>query len=482
MAINAMVEKSTGKPKIHPVLLCGGSGSRLWPLSRALHPKQLLSLASERSLLQETALRASGGPFALPTVICNEEHRFLVAEQFREISIEPDSIILERDGRNTAPALAIAALKLSSEDPDALLLVLPTDHVIQKPENFVAAVTLGLAPATDGVVVFGIKPTAPETGYGYIRRGDEMANAPGCYQVEAFFEKPDLSTAQNFLGDGGYFWNSGMFLVSARWYLAELRRLKPALLDACQKAWDGRKSDLDFVRLDDDAFSRSEAISIDYAVMEHTQNAVVVPIEAGWSDLGSWDALWELANKDGDGNAVLGDVVTWNVQDSILQSNGPIVAAVGVKDIVVVATDDAVLVVPRSNAQDVTKLVSLMRRDGRKELTAHTTVYRPWGSYKLLESEITYQVKRVTVNPGGKLSLQLHHRRAEHWVVVSGTATVTRGEESMDLMQNQSAYIPIGTKHRLENKTSESLHIIEVQTGDYLGEDDIVRFDDIYGR
>jgi len=468
---------------VHPVLLCGGAGSRLWPLSRALHPKQLLSLASDRSLLQETALRACDELFAPPTVICNEEHRFLVAEQFREISIEPDSIILERDGRNTAPALAIAALKLGADNPDALLLVLPTDHVIKDPKEFVRASTLALAAATDAIVVFGIEPTAPETGYGYIRRGIQLDTAPGCYQVDAFVEKPDLSTAEQFLGDGGYFWNSGMFLVSAGRFLAELERLQPAMLTACQKAWDGHKSDLDFVRIDPDEFSQSEPISIDYAVMEHTQNAVVVPMDAGWNDIGSWGALWDIADKDDAGNVVSGDIITHDVENCYLRGDGLVVAAVSVRDLVVVATDDAVLVVPRDAAQDVAKLVDNLRHLNRKERTQHTTVYRPWGSYKVLETSPTFQVKRVTVNPGGKLSLQLHHRRAEHWVVVSGEAFVTRGEETLTLHHNESTYIPIGTKHRLENQhATQPLHIIEVQTGDYLGEDDIVRFDDVYGR
>jgi mannose-1-phosphate guanylyltransferase/mannose-6-phosphate isomerase len=478
-----MAAKPFDDRAIHPVLLCGGTGSRLWPLSRALHPKQLLSLASDRSLLQETILRTSGTPFAAPTIICNEEYRFIVAEQIRELSIDPKSIILEREGRNTAPALAIAALDLGSSDPDALLLVLPTDHLIQNPEKFSTTVAAALAAANDSIIVFGVEPSRPETGYGYIRRGKQLELAPGTFHVDAFTEKPDLATAQEFLSDGGYYWNSGVFLVSAKRYLSELDRLQPAMLVACQKAWDGRRSDLDFVRIDADAFAQSEHISIDFAVMERTQDAVVVPLDAGWSDIGSWAELWEIAEKDQAGNVVVGDVITHDVKNSYLRSDGLVVAAVGLTDIVIVATDDVVLVVPRDGAQDVTKIVESMRKNQRKERTQHTIVHRPWGSYKVLEESGTFKVKRVSVNAGGKLSLQLHHRRVEHWVVVSGEAFVTRGEETLTLRQNESTFIPTGTKHRLENHhETEPLHIIEVQTGEYLGEDDIVRFDDVYGR
>ncbi|MBT5860441.1 MAG: mannose-1-phosphate guanylyltransferase/mannose-6-phosphate isomerase [Alphaproteobacteria bacterium] len=472
----------SGAGTIHPVLLCGGSGSRLWPLSRSLHPKQLLSLASERSLLQDTASRVHGGRFAAPTVICNEEHRFLVAEQFREIAVDPHAILLEREGRNTAPAAAIAALQIQDTNADAVMLILPTDHVVADQDQFLGAVEIAQSGSKDAMVVFGITAIAAETGYGYIRRGSDLDGSSGCFQVAAFQEKPDRETAQGYVSQGGYFWNSGMFLVSVQHYLDELGRLQPAMLEICRRAWDQRQSDLDFVRMDPDVFAQAESKSIDYAVMEHTSNAAVVPMDAGWSDVGSWGALWDLAEKDADGNVMSGDVVAWDVQDSYLRANGSIIAAVGVKDLVVVATDDAVLVVPRSQSQDVTKMVAMLRAEGRKELAADTTVYRPWGAYKVLESGDTFQVKRVTVNPGAKLSLQLHHKRAEHWVVVSGSATVTRGEDTLELSRNQSAYIPIGTKHRLENKGKEPLHIIEVQTGDYLGEDDIVRFDDAYGR
>ena len=433
-------------------------------------------------MLQDTAERVTGARFAPPTIVCNEANRFLVAEQLRAIGVAPNSILLEPEGRNTAPAAAIAALGIVGDDSDAVLLILPTDHVVQEPEHFYDAVNVAMAAPKDAVVVFGVVPTGPETGYGYIRQGGALANTLGCYRVEAFVEKPDRAKAAEYLAEGGYLWNSGMILVTARQYLVELGRLQPAMLEACRTAWNQRGSDLDFVRVDSDAFARAESLSIDYAVMEHTGNATVVTMDAGWGDVGSWNAVWQLADKDAEGNFLSGDVVAWDVQDSYLRSVTAIIAAVGVKDLVVVATGDAVLVVPRAQAQGVTKIVAKLRQAGRKEIASHTTVDRPWGSYKVLESTATFQVKAVTVNPGGQLSLQLHRRRAEHWVVVSGAATVTRGEETLELKPSQSAYIPIGTRRRLTNRTAEPLHIVEVQTGDYFGEDDIVRFDDEYGR
>ncbi len=468
---------------VHPVILSGGAGTRLWPVSRTLYPKQLLPLVSERTMLQETVRRVAGKGFAPPVVVCNEEHRFLIAGQLRELDIAPSRMVLEPVGRNTAPAAAVAALLLAGEDADAVMLLLPSDHVVEDVSGFLAAVETGLAAAENGALVtFGIPPTGPETGYGYIRRGAAYAGAKGCFRIARFVEKPDLEEARRLVRAGDYHWNSGMFLVRAGRYLEELERLKPEMVECCRRAVAGAVEDLDFLRLEAEAFSGIEPLSIDYAVMEHTEAAVVVPADMGWSDVGSWSALWEIGAKDGDGNVVLGDVITDGTTDSYIRSEGRLVAALGLDNVVVVATDDVVLVVRRDEAQNVKKVVEALARAGRPEHSVHTKVYRPWGYYQSIDAGDRFQVKRLHVNPGQKLSLQMHHHRAEHWVVVSGTAKVTRGDETFLLNENESTYLPLGVKHALENPGDAPLCVIEVQSGDYLGEDDIVRFEDRYGR
>ena len=468
---------------VHPVILSGGAGTRLWPVSRTLYPKQLLPLVSERTMLQETVRRVAGKGFAPPVVVCNEEHRFLIAGQLRELDIAPSRMVLEPVGRNTAPAAAVAALLLAGDDADAVMLLLPSDHVVEDVSGFLAAVETGLAAAANGALVtFGIPPTGPETGYGYIRRGAAYAGAKGCFRIARFVEKPDLEEARRLVRAGDYHWNSGMFLVRAGRYLEELERLKPEMVGCCRRAVAGAVEDLDFLRLEAEAFSGIEPLSIDYAVMEHTEAAVVVPADMGWSDVGSWSALWEIGAKDGDGNVVLGDVITDGTTDSYIRSEGRLVAALGLDNVVVVATDDVVLVVRRDETQNVKKVVEALARAGRPEHSVHTKVYRPWGYYQSIDAGDRFQVKRLHVNPGQKLSLQMHHHRAEHWVVVSGTAKVTRGDETFLLNENESTYLPLGVKHALENPGDAPLCVIEVQSGDYLGEDDIVRFEDRYGR
>jgi mannose-1-phosphate guanylyltransferase/mannose-1-phosphate guanylyltransferase/mannose-6-phosphate isomerase len=474
----------TDLPKIHPVILSGGSGTRLWPMSRESYPKQLLPLTADRTLLQETAARV-GNParFAAPVVVCNESHRFIVAEQLRELAIRPRCIVLEPFGRNTAPAAAIAALTLAQEDPDALLLLLPSDHVIADVVAFQAAVSIAASAARDGALVtFGIKPDKPETGYGYIRRGAPLDGRSGCFSVGAFVEKPDLATARRYLEAGDYDWNSGMFLFSARTYLDELERLEPETVARCRESVDGAVRDLDFVRLSAEPFKAAPSRSIDYAVMEHTERAAVVPAEFGWNDVGSWSALWDIGRKDEAGNIAIGDVLALESTDSYLRSEGKLVAALGVDGLVVVATDDAVLITPKARAQDVRLLVDALKRRNRPEPTLHPRVYRPWGYYQTLHDGSRFQVKRITVNIGACLSLQLHHHRAEHWVVVNGAARVTRGSDVFMLNENESAYIPPNTVHRLENPGKVPLNLIEIQSGSYLGEDDIVRIEDNYGR
>jgi mannose-1-phosphate guanylyltransferase/mannose-6-phosphate isomerase len=466
-----------------PVILSGGAGTRLWPLSRELYPKQLLSLIGERTMLQDTALRLKGIEAAPPVVVCNEAHRFLVAEQLRQVGIEPSAIVLEPVGRNTAPAIALAAhavLARYAGDGDPLLLVLPADHVIRDVKAFQRAVRTALSASEKGrFVTFGIVPSAPETGYGYIRRGEKEGNV---HRIAQFVEKPDLARAKQFVSGGDHFWNSGMFLFGARRYLEELGRLAPAIAKACKAAFAHAKADLDFTRIDVKAFEKSPSDSIDYAVMEKTASAVVVPLDAGWSDVGSWAALHDASAADERGNVTRGDVIVEDTADSYLYSESRLVAVVGLKDHVVVETKDAVLVAPKDRVQDVKKLVARLKEQGRYEHSLHREVFRPWGSYDSLDQGHRFQVKRLSVKPGATLSLQMHHHRAEHWVVVSGTARVTRGEETFLLEENQSTYIPIGTKHRIENPGKVPLHIIEVQSGSYLGEDDIVRFEDKYGR
>jgi mannose-1-phosphate guanylyltransferase/mannose-6-phosphate isomerase len=469
---------------IHPVVLSGGSGTRLWPLSRALSPKQLLPLLSEKSLLQETVLRVGDAhQFAPPLVIANDEHRFLVAEQLREIGVKPQALVLEPQGRNTAPAICVAALLLSAEDPDALMLVLPSDHSIGHRAAFVAGVERAAAAARSGALVtFGITPDHAEVGYGYIRRGLPWPGIGGCFTVAEFVEKPDAARAARLLAAGDYYWNSGMFVLPAGLYLKELGRRDAAMVEACRRAVAAAKRDHDFLRLDASAFTAARSISIDYAVMEHTKAAAVVPVDIGWSDVGSFDALWQAGVKDGNGNVAVGDVAVSDSRNSYLRSEHGLLAALGVENLVVISTTDAVLVVPRSRSSDLKQLIAQLERDGRGELLAHPLVERPWGSYRSIHSGERVQVKHIVVKPGGRLSLQYHHKRAEHWVVVRGTARVTRGEEVTMLGEDQSTYIPIGMPHRLENPGDEPVHLIEVQTGSYLGEDDIVRLEDTYGR
>jgi len=468
---------------IHPIVLSGGAGSRLWPLSRSLFPKQLLALTSERSLIQETVARAAGQGFSAPLIVCNVEHRFLIAEQMREAGIRPGAIVLEPEGRNTAPAAAVAALLVEKQDPGALMLLMPADHVIRDVAAFQASVACAAAAARTGyLVTFGITPDVPETGYGYIRKGRALASLDGCFAVERFVEKPDAATAAGYVASGDYSWNSGMFLFQADVFLAELERLEPELLAQCRAAIGGGKQDLDFFRLDQPSFAKARSISIDYAVMERTDKAAIVPVQMGWSDIGSWDSLWGATERDGAGNAVKGDVLHHGAKNSYLRSEGPLVAAVGVEDMVVVATPDAVLVSHKSASQDVKQIVEQLKAQGRELHNSHRKVFRPWGSYEGIDTGPSHQVKHITVNPGAKLSLQMHHKRAEHWIVVSGEAQVTCGDRVFPLKENESTYIPLGARHRLENLGPEPLHLIEVQSGAYLGEDDIVRFEDTYGR
>ncbi|MFT3929907.1 MAG: mannose-1-phosphate guanylyltransferase/mannose-6-phosphate isomerase [Spongiibacteraceae bacterium] len=465
-----------------PVLLSGGVGSRLWPVSRELYPKQFLPLIGTSSLLLQTLQRAASiDNVSAPLVVCNDEHRFLVAEQLRLSGVKAAAILLEPEGKNTAPAVAVAALKALMLDADATLLVLPADHVIQQPKVFAEAVACGMAAAEEGyLVTFGIVPTAPETGYGYIQAGKSWRD--GIFQLKQFVEKPDIDTAKRYLTSGEYVWNSGMFLMRADAYLSELEAFAPAILAAARRALDAAQTDLDFARLDKTAFATSPSDSIDYAVMEHTQKGMVIPLSCGWSDVGSWSSLWDVEAKDDEGNVLSGDVLVHDVNASYIRSESRLVAAIGVDDIVVVETSDAVLIANKDRVQDVKHIVAALKKNHRDEATSHKRVYRPWGSYESLVNANRFQVKRIVVNPGQQLSLQMHHHRAEHWIVVSGTAKVTCGDKEYLLSEDQSTYIPLGNRHRLANPGVIPLEIIEVQTGSYLGEDDIVRFQDVYGR
>jgi mannose-1-phosphate guanylyltransferase/mannose-1-phosphate guanylyltransferase/mannose-6-phosphate isomerase len=453
-------------------------------MSRTLYPKQLLTLLGHESLLQQTVRRVSDRQrFAAPLIVANEEHRFVIAEQLRGAGVPPRAMLLEPVGRNTAPAACVAALMLVETEPEALMLVMPSDHAVGDQAGFLAALERAAAAARNGALVtFGITPERPETGYGYIRRGGCRDGVDGVFDVAAFVEKPGPAEAQRYLAAGEHLWNSGIFLFPARLYLDELERLRPEMLAACRKAVVAARRDADFVRLDREAFAAGPADSIDYAVMEHTRHAAVAPVEMGWSDIGSWDALWAMSGKDTAGNALAGNVVAEATRNCYLRSEAGLVAAVGVEDLVVVATDDAVMVAPRDRTQEVKGLVARLAKEGRGETAALPTVHRPWGSYTSLHNGHRVQVKHIVVKPGGKLSLQLHHHRAEHWVIVQGTAKIRRGDEELMLTEDQSTYIPLGTAHRLENPGKIPLHLIEVQSGSYLGEDDIIRLDDIYGR
>lgn len=467
---------------ILPVIVAGGTGSRLWPLSRQLNPKQFLPLAdAEMSMLQATILRLRGLDAATPQLICNEQHRFLAAEQLRQLDMEHASILLEPVGRNTAPAIALAALQACKDGQDPVLLVLAADHLIQDVPAFHASIQAALPLAQDGkLVTFGVVPDRAETGYGYIEKGPAVGT--GGFAVNRFVEKPDLATACDYLASGNFFWNSGMFMFQASRYLQELERFQPQILVACRKALEGGTQDMHFTRVDTDVFAACPDDSIDYAVMEKTADAVMVPLDAGWSDIGSWSALWDVSPKDTHGNVFKGDVLSQASQNSYVHADSRLVTLVGVDDLVVVETKDAVLVAHKDKVQDVKKIVEQIKNGSRQEHINHREVYRPWGMYDSIDNGHRYQVKRITVKPGAKLSVQMHHHRAEHWIVVSGTAKVTNGERTYLVCENESTYIPIGQIHALENPGVINLELIEVQSGSYLGEDDIVRFEDKYGR
>jgi mannose-1-phosphate guanylyltransferase/mannose-6-phosphate isomerase len=468
---------------IVPVILAGGTGTRLWPLSRELYPKQFLALVNEHTMLQNTVRRvASISQITAPLVICNEEHRFMVAEQLRLSDIAPAALILEPVGRNTAPAVAVAALYAQARGEDPLMLVLPADHVISDPEAFRGAVARVISYAEAGrLITFGIVPETPETAYGYIKAGAPLDDS-GIAMVERFVEKPDAATAQSYLNAGHYFWNSGMFFFRASSFLRELSRFAPDIDRACRNALESGQADMDFLRLDEAAFNACPSDSIDYAVMEKTANAAVMPLHVGWNDVGSWSALWEVGKRNEDGNVFNGDVLAVDTRDSYVHSEDRLVATVGVADMVVVETADAVLVAAKDRVQDVKAVVKRLKLEKREESHSHRTVYRPWGAYYCIDVAQRFQVKHITVKPGASLSLQMHHHRAEHWTVVGGTARVTKDDDVLLLTEDQSIYIPVGTRHRLENPGKIPLELIEVQSGSYLGEDDILRFDDVYGR
>ncbi|PJX20548.1 mannose-1-phosphate guanylyltransferase/mannose-6-phosphate isomerase [Advenella sp. S44] len=464
---------------IIPVILAGGAGTRLWPLSREAYPKQFLTLAGERSLLQQTWLGIAGLAGRSPIVVASEEHRFIVSEHLRQVNVSPSALLLEPVGRNTAPAVAVAALQAYEMGLDPLLLVLPSDHVIADADQFTLAVKLAADAAEQGkLVTFGIKPTHPETGYGYIKRHP----GSGIQPVEQFVEKPGLAVAQEYVHSGRYVWNSGIFLFKASIYLAELRTYRPDILSLCYEALKQSSVDLDFIRLNRELFEKIPAISVDYAVMEKTTKAVVLELDAGWSDIGSWDSLWEASHPDANGNVNVGEVISRDCTNMLTLSESRLVATLGLDDIIVVDTVDALLVAHRSRSQDIKQIVADLKKQGHVEATAHRKVYRPWGTYELITEGANFSVKKIMVKPGAALSMQTHQHRSEHWVVVVGTAQITRDNTLQVLHANESAYIPVGVRHRLANIGESPLEVIEVQSGTYLGEDDIVRYDDDYGR
>ncbi|WP_292993206.1 mannose-1-phosphate guanylyltransferase/mannose-6-phosphate isomerase [Nitrosomonas sp.] len=473
---------------IHPVILSGGSGTRLWPLSRANYPKQLLPLVGKETMLQATLARAAAlSNTQAPIIVCNSEHRFLIQEQCEAIKIKPEAIYLESVGRNTAPAIALAAFHLAQINENALMIVLPADHVIDDPIAFAQAVETAKVAAQEGyLVTFGVVPSAPEIGYGYIKAGAALSFATPialtAYQVQSFFEKPNRETAAAYLQEGGYTWNSGMFVFTAKNYLQELQRHRPDIFAAVQKAWQEKTTDLGFILPGKEAFTASPSDSIDYAIMQVTDRAAVVPAQFGWSDVGSWDSLWQIAPKDGDGNVTSGDTLAFDTKNSYIRAENRLVAVIGLDDVIVVETADAVLVMHKSKAQHLKTAIQHLESSQRKEHLEHLRVHRPWGWYEGIDKGERFQVKRIMVKPGEKLSLQMHHHRAEHWIVVSGTAKVTVENQETLFTENQSTYIPLGKSHRLENPGKIPLHLIEVQSGTYLGEDDIVRFQDSYGR
>jgi len=481
-----MQETPSSLPLV-PVILSGGSGTRLWPMSRQLYPKQFIPLIGGQSLFQKTLERVAGLPGReSPITVCNEEHRFMAAEQLRRAGEDGALIMLEPAGRNTAPAIAVAALEVLERHGDGVMLVLPADHIVNDRAAFHSAAIFGMKAAISAkLVTFGIVPDRPETGYGYIHEGDRLDIAGAqetVHEVEAFVEKPDQQTARRYLDEGGYLWNSGMFMFLASRYLKELSVHAPGIFEACSTAHQRRSRDLDFVRLEKAAFLESPSDSIDYAVMEKTEHAVVIPLDAGWNDVGSWHSLWEAEEHDEHENILIGDVIAEDCKGCYIHAGRRLVGAVGVSDLVIVETADAVLVVPRERSQEVRAIVDRLNNEGRGEAQLHRKVYRPWGSYESIDMEERFQAKRISVDPGHSLSLQMHHHRAEHWIVVKGTARVTRDNEVVLLSENESTYIPVGCNHRLENPGRIPLELIEVQSGSYLGEDDIVRFEDNYGR
>ena len=469
--------------RIYPVILSGGSGTRLWPLSRESLPKQLLALNGERTMIQDTVLRA-GMPQALaPILLCNEKHRFLVAEQMQAIGVTPRAIVLEPFGRNTASAATVAALLVTQDDPEGIVLLLPSDHIVTDEAAFQRAVAVAATAAREGrIVTFGIAPLGPETGYGYIQAGAALSHIEGANSVRRFAEKPSADKAQEYLASGEYDWNSGMFVFRADVLLDEMQRYESGVVKACAGALAAANRDLDFVRLDAAEFEKAKSISLDYALMEKTGKAAVVRCNLGWSDVGAWSSLWSLQKRDDSGNVIQGDVLTHDSRNSFVRSDKGLTALVGVENLVVIVTEDAVLVADKQRSQDVKVIVEQLKTARRSEHVDHKVVFRPWGSYQSIDDGDGYQVKQIIVKPGGRLSLQSHTKRAEHWIVVQGTAQVTCDDKVFPLHENQSTYIPLGAKHRLENPGKQPLRLIEVQSGSYLGEDDIVRYDDVYGR